>query len=97
MKLQAVMETMTLRQMATASDLWREYAGPDAPKLQEALADENYYAIAAMVAAKMRQDGDASATIETALDVELETGDDAGEVTGDNGGAPRLLSPAAGS
>jgi hypothetical protein len=97
-KLKDAMETMTLRQMATADELWREHIGPDGPKLQAALADENYYAIAAMIAAKMRADGDTTATIETALDVQLEKDDDEpGEVNGGNGGAPRLLSPATGS
>lgn len=99
MKLSTVMETMTLRQMAVADDLWRAEVGPQGQRLQAALADENYRAIAAMVAAKLRIDGDPDATIETALDLELDTDQDTdqGEVTRGNGGEQPRLSRVTGS
>ena len=86
MRLADVMSTMTLRTMATADQLWREHVGPDGPKLQQAFAEQNFEAIAAMVAARMRMNGQPDATIDDALDAELDMSDSPGEAPSANDG-----------
>jgi hypothetical protein len=95
-KLKELFAHTTLRQMADAEDIWREYR-PDGGKLNDALSENNYRAIAALVAAKMRADGNPDATIEDGLDVEIDQDTDPGEVKGNNGGVPPRLLPATGS
>lgn len=98
MNLNQVMQHMTLRQMAEASRLWRQRVGADGPKFQTALSDGDFDAMAAMVAARLRLNGQPDATIDQALDLELDVGaDDEGEANGGNSGVPPQLSPANGS
>ena len=100
MNLADVMSRMTLRKMGEARRLWREHAGPDGPKLEQALADnDDEYAPAAMVAAHMRTNGHPGFTLEDALDVELDmtAGADVGEANGGSNGGPPVLSPATGT
>ena len=97
MRLDDVMSTMTLRMMETADTIWHEQPGSDGLALDDALGQRNYRAIASMVCARMRLNGNADATIDDALDVELETGETTGEPNGDGVGEPRRPSPVSGT
>lgn len=96
MNLTQVMGGMTLRQMEQAEQLWREQPGADGVKLQDALQQTNYRAMGAMLAAKMRMNGHPDMTVDEAMDLELDVGDDEGEAPGGNGGTRPQLSPATG-
>jgi hypothetical protein len=83
--LNAVMRGTTLRQMRDAQQLWNDRPGANGTKFQEALGAGDYDAIAAVVAAKV------GCTIDDALDLEIDVGDDAdaeGETKGGTGAEP---------
>lgn len=92
--MQTVMAHTTLRHMAAAQKLWRDHPGADGRKFQEALADGDMEAVAAILAAKL------DVTVDEALDLELDDSEDepsGGSKGNSTIGAPRVPLPVNGN